>query len=82
MTPNAIFIGAAAIGIVAQAIAVVTFLWRGGFALGTMQSIDRQLLEEVKLLRDTQGEQGKVLERVVTIVDGLERRVEYLEHPR
>lgn len=82
MNPSIVFMAAAAIGIVAQAIAVVTFLWRGGFALGTMQSIDRQLLEEVKILRDTQTRQGTLLERVTTIVDGLEKRVEYLEHPR
>lgn len=69
-------------GIAAQTIVIITLAVRGGQALGTMQQVDRQMLEEIKELSGKSDQHALILERVVTQLTGLERRVDDLEHPR
>lgn len=79
MNASAVFLAAAAIGLVAQALAILAIIWRGGQLVGSINSTSSILTEEVKMLRVSRDEHAVLLARLGALLDGVERRVGRLE---
>lgn len=86
---KAIAIGTACLGFAAQGVALLIVFLKGGHMIGTMQAVDKQLLEDVKGHENVLERHSVALNeitvnmsRVVSQLTGLEQRVGYLEHPR
>jgi len=86
---KAIAIGTACLGFAAQGVALLVVFVKGGHMIGTMQAVDKQLMEDVKNHDDVLERHGASLNelavnmsRVVSQLTGLEQRVGYIEHPR
>ena len=70
-----IILGAAALGLIANTIAVIGVAVRIGGMLGDIKATGSQVAHEISVLRDTRDEHIRIIERVTTQLTDLERRL-------
>lgn len=78
MTDQVILL-AAAVGLVVNTLAILAVAWGGGRVLGKLETAVGILSDEVRSLRESRHEQSNLVQRAITTLDNLERRVERLE---
>jgi uncharacterized protein YoxC len=74
-----VILGAAAVGLIVNTVAILGVALKGGRILGRMETSVEGLTEEVKELRRGRTENAQLITRAVAQLDDLERRVEHLE---
>ena len=81
MSSSTVFLAAAAIGLVAQGLAILAIIYRGGQLVGSVNSTMTTLADEVRLLRKSSVDHDVLLSRLGALLDGIEKRVGRLEGP-
>lgn len=79
MNANAVFLAAAAIGLVAQGLAILAIIWRGGQLVGSINVTSSILADEVRLLRTSRDDHAVLLARLGALLDSVEKRVGRIE---
>jgi DNA-binding helix-hairpin-helix protein with protein kinase domain len=79
MQPNTLILGAAAVGLVVNTLAVLAVAWKGGYLLGQVESTLKELAKDGEVFRVWKDGHAELIARVVQQLDSLEARVKRLE---